>query len=86
MLKEKNNFEIFRDLSLPVEKVIIYMDVLKNFVILKINGDNKIFLKSVKQTYHYKKISLWKVPKYLLIHFKNSMLKWKKLISILNFH
>ena len=35
------------------------------------NGDNKIFCEKCKaKPIIIKKISLWKVPKYLLIHFK----------------
>jgi len=70
--KEKNNFEIFRDLSLPVEKDTNLHECIKNFCsIEKMNGDNKIFCEKCKaKTHHFKQISLWKVPKYLLIHFK----------------
>ena len=35
MLERKNNFEIFRDLSLPVEKSDNLYGCIKNFVILK---------------------------------------------------
>ena len=70
--KEKNNFEIFRDLSLPVEKSNNLYECIKKFCNTeKMSGDNKIFCEKCKaKTHHYKKISLWKVPKYLLIHFK----------------
>lgn len=70
--KEKNNFEIFRDLSLPIEKDFDLYDCIKNFCSTeRMEGENKIFCEKCKaKTYHLKKISLWKIPKYLLIHFK----------------
>ena len=52
----------------------------------KMNGDNKIFCEKCKEkTYHFKKISLWKIPKYLLIHFKKFNSKMEKINIDINF-
>ena len=85
--KEKNNFEIFRDLSLPVKEGYNLYDCIKNFCSTeKMNGDNKIFCEKCKtKTHHFKQISLWKVPKYLLIHFKKFNANLEKINIDINF-
>ena len=85
--KEKNNFEIFRDLSLPVEENNDIYDCIKNFCTTEeINGENSVFCDKCKiKTSVVKKISLWKLPKYLIIHFKKFNFQMEKINKNITF-
>ena len=59
---------------------MIYTIVLQFLFTEEINGENSVFCDKCKiKTSVIKKISLWKLPKYLIIHFKKFNFQMEKI-------